>query len=93
MCLVYLGNIFDVVIIIKKLLNWCSDNLMNQYSCNTIKLLQENMFFVSIFTLSKFFNNFIYKNSMYCMYILTKHQLQFRLYKYSVDSVTNAKYN
>jgi len=55
MCLVYLGNIFEVFMILKKELNWCNDLLMEEYSCNTAKLLRENMYFFSVFSLSKFF--------------------------------------
>ncbi len=54
MCIIYFGNIFDVVIILKNILTVCNDSTFENYSCSTIKLLRENPFFIITFTLSKY---------------------------------------
>ena len=54
MCLIYLGNITEVVIILKNSLTWCDDFLSEKFMCSTGKLLRENIFFVTSFMFSKF---------------------------------------
>ncbi len=54
MCLVHLGNLFEVFIIPVKLLNWCDELLLEESTCSTVKLFRENLFFMTILLLSKF---------------------------------------
>ncbi len=54
MCIIYLGNIIDVAIILKKILTVCKNDSYEYYSCSIVKLLQENIFFIILFTLGKF---------------------------------------
>jgi len=53
MCVIYLGNIFDIVMFPRKVFTVC-DNGFREYSCSVAKLLRENVFFILMFFLSKF---------------------------------------
>ena len=50
--MIYFGNVFDVAMILVKILTGC--NIFGEYSCSTGKLFRTNVFFINTFLLSKF---------------------------------------